>query len=510
MADAAPSVRINLVASYVVQIYVSLAGIVVLPLYLHLMGAESFGLVAWFVMLQGWLLLLDMGLSPTLGREMAQLRAGVVSARDVGRLLHLLERIFAGVAALVAIGMAAGAHWLATRWLRIEHLPVATAVLSIELMAPALALRLCAGLYRGAVGGYERIVWLSAFNATVATARYALIIPWLLFVDASPVGFFAFQLAIAVIEVAIVRLQCHALLRGATARGGAAEAAPPRSIRPVLLLSVSVGVSASLWSVVSQVDKLVLSRLLSLSDYGYFSLVAVAAGGVGLAAAPVTQALSPRLSHLHAGGETAALLRLYRRSTQLITVVAASTGAVVICFAHPLLRAWTGRADVADIAAGTLAFYAAGNVISAVLTMVFFLQFARGDLRMHVRGLLLMLAVLVPSLVAGTLRFGMVGAGAAWLGTNLLYLLVWTARIHRRFAPGQHLGWLIGDVAAISMPALLTAAVARVLIPIPAARLAAVATMVPIGALTLAVAVASSPIARHQARTWFARRRTAG
>ena len=56
------SLKTNMIAGYAAQIYMALAGIVMLPFYLHYMGDEAYGLVAIFVMLQGWLLL-DLGLS---------------------------------------------------------------------------------------------------------------------------------------------------------------------------------------------------------------------------------------------------------------------------------------------------------------------------------------------------------------------------------------------------------------------------------------------------------------
>ena len=488
------SLKTNMIAGYAAQVYTALAGIVMLPFYLRFMGDEAYGLVAIFVMLQGWLLLLDMGLSPTMAREMAQFRAGAIPRHEVRRLLHSLEAIFASVATIVAVAMIVGARWLATHWLRLEHLPVAMVETSLMLMAPALALRLCSGLYRGAVSGLERIVWLSGFNVAIATARYALVIPWFVFFGTSPIGFFAFQLAVAVVEVVTLRLHCHRMLRSIP--GAPVDAsAPARPLKAVLAFSVTIGIGAALWSVISQVDKLILSRLLSLADYGYFSLAIVAASGVGLATGPITFALSPRFAHLHAAGRGVELIALYRHATQLVVVVASATGTMLACFAGAVLWAWTGRADLAQRAATTLALYAAGNAVSAVMAMAFFLQFAVGDLRLHVRGMILMLLALLPALVWATLHYGMAGAGAVWLGANLLYLVAWTGVIHHRFAPGLHLRWLIGDVARIAVPTWVFGIAVRAL-PLPEARLPLVVALGGVGLATLLVAVASAPFPR--------------
>lgn len=63
------SLKRNILASYASQIYVTLAGLLILPVYLQYMGAEVYGLVGFFTMLQAWFNLLDMGRTPTVARE---------------------------------------------------------------------------------------------------------------------------------------------------------------------------------------------------------------------------------------------------------------------------------------------------------------------------------------------------------------------------------------------------------------------------------------------------------
>ena len=74
------SLKRNILASYASQIYVTLVGILILPLYLKYMGAEAYGLVGFFTMLQAWFNLLDMGLTPTVARETARFRGGATDA----------------------------------------------------------------------------------------------------------------------------------------------------------------------------------------------------------------------------------------------------------------------------------------------------------------------------------------------------------------------------------------------------------------------------------------------
>ena len=65
----------NIVANYIGQFYNIIIGIVMVPFYLEYLGAEAYGLVGFFALVQSWMALLDMGLSPTLSREVAKIKS---------------------------------------------------------------------------------------------------------------------------------------------------------------------------------------------------------------------------------------------------------------------------------------------------------------------------------------------------------------------------------------------------------------------------------------------------
>ena len=171
------SLRKNILANYLSQFYVTLIGIVMIPVYIRYMGVEAYGLVGFFSMLQAWFMLLDMGLTPTMVRQVARFRGGAMDVLMLRRLLRALEGIFIGVAVLGVVVIIAGADSIANRWLRVEMLPKDDVVNAIMLMAIIVALRWLCGLYRGVINGFEHLVWLSWFNTAVATARFVLVIP---------------------------------------------------------------------------------------------------------------------------------------------------------------------------------------------------------------------------------------------------------------------------------------------------------------------------------------------
>jgi O-antigen/teichoic acid export membrane protein len=453
------SLKRNIIANYVSQIYVTLIGIVMVPMYVQYMGAEAYGLIGFFAMLQAWFQLLDMGLTPTMARETSRYNGGAIDALSLRRLLRAMEGIFVGVAIFGCSALMISAEYIAGSWLKVEQLPLLGVQHSIMLIALMVALRWVCGLYRGAINGFERMVWLSGFNIAMATARFVLVIPFFVYVGSSPTQFFGYQLALAVIEVAVLITQTYILLpKVARAKRTPWQWAP---LREVLRFSLSIAFTGSIWVLVTQTDKLVLSKLLPLSEYAYFTLAVMVAGGVGVISGPISGALLPRMSKLAAERNDLELIRLYRNATQLVGVIAIPAALVLGLFAEQVLLAWTGDAYIAHKAAPVLALYSLGNGILALAAFPYYLQFANGDLRLHLIGNAIFVMLLIPTLIWATLQYGVIGAGFAWLGANAVYFLAWVPNVHHRLVKGLHTQWLLRDVGPIVSLTVLGSVLAK-------------------------------------------------
>jgi O-antigen/teichoic acid export membrane protein len=444
-AEAKMSFRRNVGASYASQLYVTLLGIAILPLYLRHMGEESYGLISLFLLLQSWFGLLDLGLTPTISRETARFRGGTLSARSFRQLFRALASLFFVIAASGGLILFLASGWIADRWLHFEYLPLSQVMLALEIMAASVALRWLGGLYRGVVSGAEQLVWLSGFNAVIATLRFLAVFVSMLVFGFTATVFFVHQFVVAIIEVSGLAWRTYRLLppdsEAVTGLGWSL-----RPVAPILKFSITIAVTSSVWIFVTQTDKLILSGILPLSEYGYFSLAVLVAGGITLITSPISSALMPRMARLHAEGDEVGLIAIYRQSTRLIGAIAAwATLSLVIC-AEPALIAWTGNPTLAHKTAPIVQLYAAGNGLLAFGAFPFYLQYARGNLRYHLIGNAILIALLLPSVVLAAKSFGGIGAGWVWLGINVLYLTCWVAYVHHRLEPGLHRYWMFDDI----------------------------------------------------------------
>jgi len=432
----------NAAANYVGQFYIAGINIIVVPFYITHLGIESYGLVGVFTMMQAWFQMLDLGMSPTLGREVARFRGGAMSGLEVRRLLRAMEGVFYVVAIVAGTLIVAMSNLIAAKWLRVEHLPLEVVATAVKLMGLTVAARWISGIYRSAITGFEEQVWLNGFNIVVATIRAAVVVPVLAFGGIGIVGFFVFQLAVSVLEGVVLAWKTYAQLPAEDQPTGFSLG----PLRGVMKFSLIVAFSAVVWVLVSQTDRLILSKTLPLPEFGTFTLGVLVAGTVGLAAGPITQALLPRLALLAAERNERGVLELYSRATQWVCTLSAPLAVTLALFARPALGVWTGSLASADGAAPILTLYALGNGALAIASFPYYLQYASGNLRTHLAGLIGFLVVLVPLIAWASSAYGALGAGTAWVAHSTLFALSWTWFVHRRLAPGLHGNWLLRRV----------------------------------------------------------------
>ncbi|WP_248919157.1 oligosaccharide flippase family protein [Pseudomonas entomophila] len=485
------SLKKNIIANYVSQIYVALIGIVILPLYMKSMGAEAYGLIGFFTMLQSWFMLLDLGLTPTVGRETARFKAGSMSAIAYRRLVRALNSIFLIIAVVGGVGLLVCSDTISTHWLKAETLTHDVVVGAVQIMAVCIALRWMGGLYRGVITGSERLVWLSGFNAVIASLRFIAVFFSMHLYGYTVIVFFVHQLVVAVIEFGGLLLMARSLLP-TLEKGEQPIGWSFGSVRPLLKFALSIAFTSSVWVLVTQSDKMILSGVLPLAEYGYFTLAVLVASGIMVLSGPVSSAILPRMARLHAEKKSDEMIRLYRITTRFIATFIGSVTIVLAFCARPLLIIWTGDEALAATTAPVLSLYAWGNGFLALAAFPYYLQYARGDLKYHLVGSLATVCILVPAMVIAASKFGAVGAGWAWLLTNGSFLLIWVTYVHYKLEPGLQWRWLLFDCFKVVLPAVLVVWGGVQVIDFSSDRLAALAQVIAVGLLALAVSCSLS------------------
>jgi O-antigen/teichoic acid export membrane protein len=206
----------------------------------------------------------------------------------------------------------------------------------------------------------------------------------------------------------------------------------------------------------TQADKLLLSKLLSLSDFGRYALAGVVASALYVLLTPVFNSVYPKMAAMVASGDEAGVLDLYRSGTRLLCVVLFPLSMTMAVFSGEIITLWTGDAGLANSVAPIAAFLLLGSACNGVMHFPYALQLSHGNAKVPLALSSVMALLMVPVLLMLTMRFGPVGSAAAWFIMNASYVAAGTWITHRKWLTGWGARWLLCDVGG---PFASTAAV---------------------------------------------------
>ena len=436
------SVKKNIAVNYLGQMWVSAMGILFLPTYIGYLGIEAYGLVGLFAVMQAWLTLLDLGMTPTLNRELARFTAGVHTAHYIRDLLRSLEVVCFCIAGVIVLIILTLSTWLASDWLKAQKLPVDVIASAISIMAFVVALRFVEGIYRGALFGLQRQVWYNAVSAVLATIRQVGAVMVLAWVSPTIQAFFIWQAFFSLLTVVVFAFGVH--------RGLPQIDRPPRFSRKAIadvweFAGGMLGISF-LAILLTQVDKLLLSKLLTLESFGYYVLAATITSIFSMASGPISQAVYPRFVVLFSKAEHLQLVSLYHGCAQLVTILTAPLLLLLLFFADGILYMWTGDAKLAGNVAPILQVLALGTFLNTQMHMPSFLQLSHGWTSLGVKTNIVAVIFFIPSVMWVVPHYGALGAAWMWVALNLGYVLISLQLMHVRILPSEKWKWYISDL----------------------------------------------------------------
>lgn len=420
------------------------------PFYIHYLGIEAYGVVGVFALLQSALFIFDLGITPTLSREIARFQSGAHTAQSIGDLVRSLEVIYLGIALIIAVSMGLSGPWISRHWLQVESLAPGDVGVALSLTGVYVALRWFAGLYRAAIAGLQKIVWLNMCSSAFATLRGAGVLLVLAFIAPTIRAFLIYQCIASAAEVVVLGKLAHSQLPAPSA---------PVSFRLDALYQVwrfAAGMSVNMVQVLllTQIDKLILSRLLSLSQFGYYTLASTVAGGIFILIGSITSVAYPRFSLLAAQSQTAAIVEIYHKMCQLVTIIAVPISMILAMFASTVLYLWTRNTALATATAPILTILVMGNLFNSLTQIPYYLQLAYGWTRLNLIVNFVSLLVLVPSIYYAVPKYGILAAPTIWLVMNIGWVLIAVPAMHTKLIPSEMWKWYKSDVGIPTFAAI--------------------------------------------------------
>lgn len=460
---AKATLRANLSANLAGSVWSAALSLLLIPVYIHFLGVEAYGLVGFYAVLQSVLVMFDVGMSATLNREVARLSALDASDPKIATLVRTFEIVFWGIAIVIAGAVVAFAPLIGSRWIHPDRMSTDAVIAGIRLMGLVTAVQFPIALYSGGLLGTERHVLLNTINASSSTLKGVGAIAVLAWISPSIEAFFLWQaIAVAAQTLAL----STALHRELPSASGRVDFRLLGDLRGLALGMSGITISGTL---IGQLDKILLSHMVSLDEFGVYVVASTAAAGVLLIVGPFFLSVFPRLSSLLAVGDESEVTLTYHRTAQFLSALLLPCVFVLALFSRDVLNVWTGNVRIVQGGWLILTILAVGYGLSGIYNVPNALQLASGWTSLALWMNAWTIVVLVPLAIVGAIRYGAVGVASFWLLVNLGYVLFGVHRMHRRLLQEEERRWWLDDIAAPGIAALVVTGLFRLVLPIASA-----------------------------------------
>jgi O-antigen/teichoic acid export membrane protein len=198
--------------------------------------------------------------------------------------------------------------------------------------------------------------------------------------------------------------------------------------------------------ILAQLDKIVLSKLISLDEFGYYMLANAVAMTLGRLISPIFYSIYPRFTQLVVSDNQVELKNLYHKVCQLVSVFILPIAILLVFFSYEVLLLWTKNVELAQRSYIIVNILICGSAINAIMHPPYALQLAAGWTKLSFFKNIIAIIIIVPLIIFLAKQYGPVGAASAWLILNLGYLFLEIGVMHLKLLKQEKMKWYLQDV----------------------------------------------------------------
>lgn len=445
----------NLLANFVGRFWNILAVYTFTPIYIQLLGIDNFGLISFYTIILSFVSLMDVGLSATLSREFAK-SSSKDSQDDKLITLKTLEIVYFFVVIIFVILFISFSDLITTNWLNIQTVSVQKAKVCIRYMGIMAAAQIMINFYIGGLIGVEKQVKANLILIALGVLRSAVVILILLQWESDIKSFFLWQMSVTLLFVFIFRFMLIFTITN--------KYFLPNDIlfNKEKLKSVGsfaggmflIGIVAS---INTQIDKLIISKVMSIQDLGYYTLATTLSQVVLVIAGPFTTVFLPRFTNLYAINKRELAENQFHIFLKLMSSILAPLSLALILFAMPILILWTHNHILGEKCVHFIPFTIIGTFALVSQIPSFCVILANGYTKLNNIIGICSIFFTVPAYYCGIKHFGAIAAAICWCFSQLIITIIFNFFVNKRYFVGEAMWrWFIKDVI---LPAIIALAI---------------------------------------------------
>lgn len=433
-------IKLNIIANYIGQAWVTLLGILFIPYYIKILGVEAYGVISFITSLQILLTVLDLGITISLNREFSKFNYSNGFRFELGELLRSVEALFFCISALVVLGFFL-ASMVSNNIFETEQYTVGQMRGFLNVAGFLVALRLIEGIYKSCLVGMQMQIKVNALNVLMSTFRHFGAIGILVALDSTVEVYLFWQVFISIITVIIFGINVYRSL----SLGFLQSKFSIIYLTKTFNFAFGVMAMSVLSLFLTSVDKLFLVKFVSLKEYSEYMLAMTLAAGLNSFVGPIVQATFPRLCQLREDKSVSQYGAVFHMASQLTCVLVSSVGAVIFFNADEIMLLWTQDDALVTTVAPLLKIIVLGTILNCLTWMPFQALLSYGLSGYVAKINLVSLFFVLPVFYFLVDLFGVKGAAYTWLFYNLVYFIFGSYFAINRSVRFEFQTWLFSD-----------------------------------------------------------------
>jgi O-antigen/teichoic acid export membrane protein len=425
----------NIMANYVSRIWGLVSVFVFVPFYIKILGIEAYAVISFYTVILTIMYFADGGLSATLNREIAR----STDKQYLGNMLFTIEKVYLVICVFVSGLIYLTSKQIAANWLKSDSIPIDDLALYITLMGLSVSFQLFTTLENSGLMGLEKQVLSNTIQVSSSVLRSAIVLIPLYF-SPTLLTFFIWQVCVNCIFLFITRYNLWRFVKE-----NRVYKFDVAILKTVGRFAAGMMVMAIIASLNTQIDKILISKMLSLKEFGYYSLAGILSQAPVIIITPIALAILPRLVKFSELEENIKLKKLFHQNSVIISSLALSVALVLFLFTKDFITIWTHDSNIAFIINNVTKVLLLGSVFLSFQYMPYHLAIANGHTKTNVRLGIIVVVIIIPVLIIFISKFGLIGASIPWLIMNLFAYLFLGFVLINKFLINEFKRWLVYD-----------------------------------------------------------------
>jgi O-antigen/teichoic acid export membrane protein len=418
----------NILANFIGRFWSILSNFLFIPLYIHYLGFESYSVISFTLMIAGIMAVLDSGLTATLSREFARKDNNTAEKVKVYKNLETLYFIIVGICILIIF---LSSSFIAEKWLNIQTYSPDQISFFLKIISFEIGFQLLFRFYMGGLLGLEKQVAANIFQVGWGVFRNGLVVIAIVYFPTLEV-FFTWQVVSTIVFTIITKIFLDKIVLGKYTLNFNFKI-EKEIISKIWKFASGMLLIALVSAFNTQMDKLAISKLLSIENLGYYTLAVSLSQGLIILVNPIATALLPRFTAHFSANENIEAKNLIVKTSILVSVLVFSIMMVLSFFAKDLIWVWTGNLELASKTFMLIPIVALAYAMFALQLLPYNVAIANGYTKLNNIIGITSLLITVPGYFFATKYYGAIGAAAVFSGVQVISTFIYIFFINRKF-----------------------------------------------------------------------------